>query len=520
MAKIKLALISVSDKNGIVEFAKKINGMGANILSTGGTARLLRESGIFVKDVSEHTGFPEMLDGRVKTLHPKVHGGLLGIRDNPEHMSKMKEHDIDPIDMVVVNLYPFEATIAKPDCKLEDAIENIDIGGPTMLRSAAKNYQDVTVVVDPADYDRVLNEMEQNEGGVSIATNFYLSKKVFAHTARYDSIIANHLGKYNESKEQCEYPDTLNLNYVKAQDLRYGENPHQSAAFYKEHNVSEPCVSNAVQLQGKELSFNNIIDIDAAFEAVKDLPKNAAVVIKHTNPCGAAISDVSLVDAYKKARSTDPVSAFGSIVGLNKTVDEQTASEIITTFVEAVIAPDYDTAALEVFKQKKNLRILKSLPLEGYEKSGHDLKRVVGGLLIQERDTGAVKIQDCKVVTSRQPTEEELTALDFAWKVCKHVKSNAIVYSTAEQIIGVGAGQMSRIDSAKVGVMKANFPIDGTVLASDAFFPFRDGIDAAAKAGVTAIIQPGGSQRDEEVIAAANEHGIAMVFTGMRHFKH
>jgi phosphoribosylaminoimidazolecarboxamide formyltransferase/IMP cyclohydrolase len=520
LAKIKLALISVSDKSGIVEFAKKINEMGVNILSTGGTAKLLRENGLFVKDVSEHTGFPEMLDGRVKTLHPIIHGGLLGIRDNKEHMDKMKQHSIDPIDMVLVNLYPFEATISKPDCKLEDAIENIDIGGPTMLRSAAKNYQDVTVIVDPDDYDRVLNEMVENDGETSISTNFYLSKKVFSHTARYDSIIANYLGTYDESKERTEYPDTLNLNYVKAQSLRYGENPHQSAAFYKEHNPDEPSVSNAVQLQGKELSFNNIIDIDAAFEAVKDLPKKAAVVIKHTNPCGAAISDESHLDAYKKARATDPVSAFGSIVGINGKVDEALASEIITTFVEAVIAPDYDDAALKVFESKKNLRILKSLPLEGYTKKGHDLKKVTGGLLIQMRDTGKVNIDDCKVVTERKPTEGELTALDFAWRVCKHVKSNAIVYSTKDQIIGVGAGQMSRVDSAKIGVIKANFPIKGTVLASDAFFPFRDGIDAAAEAGVTAIIQPGGSQRDEEVITAANEHGIAMVFTGMRHFKH
>ena len=522
MAKVKLALISVSDKNGIVEFAKKISNMGVNILSTGGTAKLLRESGLTVKDVSEHTGFPEMLDGRVKTLHPIVHGGLLGMRNNPAHMDKMREHNIDPIDMVIVNLYPFEATIAKPDCPLEDAIENIDIGGPTMLRSAAKNYQDVSVIIDPDDYDRVLSEMEKDDGNVSINTNFYLSKKVFAHTARYDSIIANHLGKYDEMKESSEHPDTLNLNYVKAQGLRYGENPHQSAAFYKELNVTEPCVSNATQLQGKELSFNNIIDIDAAYEAVKDLPEDkfGAVVIKHTNPCGAAISADSLVDAYTKARSTDPVSAFGSIIGINKTVDAATAKEIISTFVEAVIAPEYDDDALEVFKEKKNLRILKTPPLSGSAKGGVDLKKVTGGLLIQNCDTGKVNIADCKIVSKRQPTEDELVALDFAWKVCKHVKSNAIVYSTKDQIIGVGAGQMSRVDSAKIGVIKSNFPIEGSVLASDAFFPFRDGIDAAAEAGVKAIIQPGGSQRDNEVIAAADEHGIAMVFTGMRHFKH
>lgn len=521
MAKVKLALISVSDKSGILEFARKINEMGVNILSTGGTAKLLRDNGVYVKDVSEHTGFPEMLDGRVKTLHPIIHGGLLGIRNNPEHMNMMKEHNIDPIDMVVVNLYPFEATIAKEHCELEDAIENIDIGGPTMLRSAAKNYQDVTVITDPSDYERVLGEMADTDSSVTIATNFYLAKKVFSHTARYDSIIANYLGTVDEkSKEKYEFPDTLNLNYVKAQSLRYGENPHQSASFYKEYNVNEPCVANAVQLQGKELSFNNIIDIDAALEVVKDLGENAAVVIKHTNPCGAAISGVSLLDAYKKARATDPVSAFGGIIGFNQNVDSATAAEIITTFVEAVIAPGYDDAALKTLAQKSNIRVLKSPPLERSAKSGYDLKKVTGGLLIQTRDTGKVNINDCKVVTKREPTAQELIALDFAWKVCKHVKSNAIVYSTAEQIIGIGAGQMSRVDSAKIGVMKANAPIKGTVLASDAFFPFRDGVDAAATAGVTAIIQPGGSQRDDEVISAANEHGIAMVFTGMRHFKH
>jgi len=519
MARITRALISVSDKTGIVELSKALAAYGVEILSTGGTAKLLRDAGLTVKDVSEFTGFPEMLDGRVKTLHPKVHGGLLGIRSNPGHRAKMQEHGIEPIDMVVVNLYPFEATVAKPGCSLEEAIENIDIGGPTMLRSAAKNNRDVTVLVDAADYQPVLDEMASTNGCVSEATNFRLAVKVYQHTAAYDGAISNWLGtRLGESPSR--YPETFTIQVKKAQDLRYGENPHQSAAFYVERCISEPCVSNAVQLQGKELSFNNIIDLDAAIETVKEfIEKPAAVIIKHTNPCGVALGD-SLLSAYLKARECDPISAFGGIVGFNRTVDAAAARELTATFLEAVIAPGYDEEALAIFTAKKNVRVMQVPLLDSYTPTGFDLKRVVGGLLIQERDLGMVAAVDCKVATERKPTATELEALDFAWRVCKHVKSNAIVFTSRDQTVGIGAGQMSRVDSSKIAVQKALLPVRGTVMASDAFFPFRDGVDAAAEAGVTAIIQPGGSVRDEEVIQAANEHGIAMVFTAMRHFRH
>lgn len=519
MAKITRALISVSDKTGVVELSKALAGYGVEILSTGGTAKLLREAGLTVKDVSDFTGFPEMLDGRVKTLHPKVHGGLLGIRSNPDHQAKMREHGIEPIDMVVVNLYPFEATVAHADCSMAEAIENIDIGGPTMLRSAAKNNRDVTVLVDAADYQTVIAEMAANQGAVSEQTNFKLAVKVYQHTAAYDGAISNWLGA-RLGDSPIEYPETFSLQVRKAQDLRYGENPHQSAAFYTEKNISEPCVSNAVQLQGKELSFNNIIDLDAAIETVKEFTGNpAAVIIKHTNPCGVALSD-SPLSAYLKARACDPVSAFGGIVGFNCTVDAEAARELTSTFLEAVIAPGYDEEALAIFTAKKNVRVMQVPLLDTYTATGYDLKRVTGGLLLQGRDLGMISAADCRVVTTRQPTADELAGLDFAWRVCKHVKSNAIVFTTADQTVGIGAGQMSRVDSSKIAVQKAQLPIQGTVLASDAFFPFRDGVDAAAEAGVTAIIQPGGSVRDEEVIQAANEHGIAMLFTGMRHFRH
>lgn len=518
MAKITRALISVSDKSGVVEFSRQLAGYGVELLSTGGTAKLLREAGLAVKDVSEFTGFPEMLDGRVKTLHPKVHGGLLGMRSNPEHVAKMKEHGIENIDMVVVNLYPFEATIAKEGCHLEDAIENIDIGGPTMLRSAAKNYPDVTVLVDSADYAQVLDEMELAAGAVSAATNFALAVKVFQHTAAYDGAISNYLGARLTGEVQ-EYPPTFTLQVKKAQDLRYGENPHQTAAFYVESSITEPCVSNAVQLQGKELSFNNIIDLDAAIETVKEFEQSAAVIIKHTNPCGVALADSPLT-AYLKARECDPVSAFGGIVGFNRTVDAETAKELTSTFLEAVIAPGYSEEALAIFTAKKNVRVMQVPLLDSYVAGGFDLKRVTGGLLLQGRDLGMVNALECRVVTERTPTVSEYEALDFAWRVCKHVKSNAIVFSNRDQTVGIGAGQMSRVDSSKIAVQKALLPIRGTVLASDAFFPFRDGVDAAAEAGVTAIIQTGGSVRDEEVIKAANEHGIAMLFTTMRHFRH
>jgi len=518
MAKITRALISVSDKSGIIELSQQLAGYGVELLSTGGTAKLLREAGLTVKDVSEFTGFPEMLDGRVKTLHPKVHGGLLGMRSNPEHVAKMKEHGIENIDMVIVNLYPFEATTAKEGCHLEDAIENIDIGGPTMLRSAAKNYPDVTVLVDSADYVQVLEEMKANGGAVSAKTNYALAVKVFQHTAAYDGAISNYLGARLTDEVQ-EYPPTFTLQVKKAQDLRYGENPHQTAAFYVEGNLSEPCVSNAQQLQGKELSFNNIIDLDAAIETVKEFEQSAAVIIKHTNPCGVALADSPLT-AYLKARECDPVSAFGGIVGFNRTVDAETARELTSTFLEAVIAPGYSDEALAIFTAKKNVRVMQVPLLDRYTAGGFDLKRVTGGLLLQGRDLGMVKAFDCRVVTERVPTASEYEALDFAWRVCKHVKSNAIVFSNCDQTVGIGAGQMSRVDSSKIAVQKALLAIQGTVLASDAFFPFRDGVDAAAEAGVTAIIQTGGSVRDEEVIKAANEHGIAMLFTTMRHFRH
>lgn len=519
MALIKQALISVSDKTGIVDFAKNLKRFGVKILSTGGTARLLTENGIDVTEVADYTGFPEMLDGRVKTLHPKVHGGLLGLRDNSAHVEKMSEHGIEPIDIVVVNLYPFEATIAKEGCKLEEAIENIDIGGPTMLRSAAKNYRDVTVIVDAGDYKRVTEEMESNSGSASYETNFYLAKKVYQHTARYDGAITNYLTSLNDEGRN-EYPDVLTLQYGKAQDMRYGENPHQTAAFYREMEVKEPCISNATQLQGKDLSFNNVVDLDAALEAVKAFSEIAAVIVKHNNPCGVALDGKSLLDAYKKARACDPVSAFGGIIGFNRSVDKKTAEEIVSTFVEAIIAPDYDEEALEVLKEKQNMRLLQVPMLANENEHDYDIKKVVGGILVQTRDKGKVDVKSLKVVTKRKPTEDELKALDFAWKVCKSVKSNAIIYARPDQTIGIGAGQMSRVDSSKIAILKAQSPVKGTVMASDAFFPFRDGIDAAAEAGATAIIQPGGSIRDDEVIAAADEHGMAMIFTGMRHFKH
>ncbi|MBC7962567.1 MAG: bifunctional phosphoribosylaminoimidazolecarboxamide formyltransferase/IMP cyclohydrolase [Steroidobacteraceae bacterium] len=518
MAKITRALISVSDKRGIIEFSKVLARHGVEILSTGGTAKLLREAGLTVKDVSEFTGFPEMLDGRVKTLHPKVHGGLLGMRSNPEHVAKMKEHGIENIDMVVVNLYPFEATVAKEGCHLEDAIENIDIGGPTMLRSAAKNYPDVTVLVDSADYVSIVDEMRDNDGAVSAKTNFGLAVKVFQHTAAYDGAISNYLGSRLTDEIQ-EYPPTYTMQVKKVQDLRYGENPHQTAAFYVESDISEPCVSNALQFQGKELSFNNIIDLDAAIETVKEFEQSAAVIIKHTNPCGVALADSPLT-AYLKARECDPVSAFGGIVGFNRTVDADTARELTSTFLEAVIAPGYTDEALDIFTAKKNVRVMQVPLLDSYTPKGYDLKRVTGGLMIQSRDLGMINAVDCRVVTERSPSPSEYEALDFAWRVCKHVKSNAIVFSNRDQTVGIGAGQMSRVDSSKIAIQKALLPTHGTVLASDAFFPFRDGVDAAAEAGVTAIIQPGGSVRDEEVIKAANEQGIAMIFTNVRHFRH
>ncbi len=521
MGKIRRAIVSVSDKRGVVSFAKRLAEMGIEILSTGGTAKTLRENGISVKDISEYTGFPEMLDGRVKTLHPKVHGGLLGQRSKKEHLEKMNEHGILPIDLVAVNLYPFEETIAREDCSLEEAIENIDIGGPTMLRSAAKNYPDVTVVVDPEDYELVLYELKE-KGEISIETNFRLAKKVFQHTARYDGAISNYLGQLDEAGRRAfEFPETFTFQVKKVQELRYGENPHQKAAFYREDRVTEPSVSNAVQLHGKELSFNNILDIDSAYETVKEFEEPATVIIKHNNPCGVAISLKGLADAYRKARDCDPVSAFGGVVGFNRVVDEETAREMMEIFLEAIIAPGYDPKALEILKAKKDLRILQTPPLHPMViQKGSDLRKVVGGLLVQDRDLGRVPMEQWRVVTRRKPTEEEKRAMAFGWKVAKHVKSNAIVLVREDRTIGIGAGQMSRVDSTRLAVMKARSSTKGTVLASDAMFPFRDGVDTGAEAGATAIIQPGGSIRDEEVIAAADEYNIAMVFTGMRHFRH
>ena len=520
MATIKRVLISVSDKRGVVAFAKGLSRFGVALLSTGGTAQSLRDGGLAVEDVSHYTGFPEMLDGRVKTLHPRIHGGLLGQRSKPEHVEKMEEHGIEPIDMVVVNLYPFEATVAQEGCSLEDAIENIDIGGPTMIRSAAKNYPDVTVIIDPDDYKPVLDEMEHANGAVSVETNFRLATKVFQSTARYDGAISNYLGALRGG-EKVPFPETISLQYKKVQDLRYGENPHQKGAFYKEHSLDEPCVSAAVQLQGKELSYNNILDTDAALETVKEFAETAVVIIKHTNPCGVALSRTSPADAYRKAKSCDPVSAFGGIVALNRPVDEETAREICSIFTEVVIAPEYSAGALKLLSDKKDLRLLQVPFTSGCSQKGFEMKKVVGGMLIQERDLGTLPdILTCAVVTRRKPTADEYEALAFAWKVCKHVKSNAIVYAVQDQTIGVGAGQMSRIDSSKIAVDKARFPVRGTVMASDAMFPFRDSVDEAAKAGATAIVQPGGSIRDKEVIQAADEADIAMIFTGMRHFRH
>ena len=521
MATIKRALISVSDKAGIVDFAKELAGFGVEILSTGGTARLMREAGIAVKDVSEFTGFPEMLDGRVKTLHPKVHGGLLGLRDNPEHVATMAEHGIEAIDMVVVNLYPFEATVADPDCSLEDAIENIDIGGPTMLRSAAKNNRSVSVLVDPSDYAKVLDEMRSNKGAVSSETNFRLAVKVYQHTAAYDGAISNWLGR-RLGEETVDFPPALTLQYHKAQGMRYGENPHQKAAFYVEKGQKEASIATARQLQGKELSYNNIGDTDAALECVKQFNEGpSCVIVKHANPCGVAVGS-SLLDAYQRAFSTDPESSFGGIIAFNQELDAETASAICDKqFVEVIIAPQVSSEAAAVVAGKKNVRLLECGTWPEQPGSRHDFKRVNGGLLVQDVDLDLTA--EMKVVTKRQPTEQEMRDLLFAWRVAKFVKSNAIVYGKDGMTIGVGAGQMSRVNSARIAVIKAEhagLEVKGSAMASDAFFPFRDGIDNAAAAGVATVIQPGGSIRDEEVIAAADEHGMAMVLTGMRHFRH
>ncbi len=513
---MKRALISVSDKSGVVEFAKQLKILEFEILSTGGTFKLLSENGIAVRSVSDYTGFPEMLDGRIKTLHPKIHGGLLGKRNLPDHVDQMKAQGIEPIDLVVVNLYPFEAAISKEGCTLEDAIENIDIGGPTMIRSAAKNYPDVVVVVDPKDYNRVIREIEETRGDVSLKTRYALACKVFAHTARYDSMISTYLGNQEDAPK---FPEFLPLQFEKVTELRYGENPHQQGAFYRGLHIEEPCISNAVVHQGKAMSFNNYLDANSALELVKEFQDQAAVVIKHNNPCGVATSN-ELREAYVIAREADPVSAFGGVLAFNRSVDEETAKEIVSTFVEVVIAPGYNPGVLEIFKAKENIRVLEVDTWGQDQSRDMDLKKVVGGLIYQDRDFGKVDIRELEVVTKRKPTEEEFQAMSFAWKVAKHVKSNAIILTRSDRTVGVGAGQMNRVDSTRLAISKALSETKGCALASDAFFPFRDGIDEAAKSGATAIIQPGGSVKDDEVIAAANEYGMAMVFTGMRHFRH
>ncbi|MCX5692899.1 MAG: bifunctional phosphoribosylaminoimidazolecarboxamide formyltransferase/IMP cyclohydrolase [Candidatus Omnitrophica bacterium] len=523
MRKIRRALISVSDKAGLEELVKVLNEFKVEILSTGGTAKLIAGLGVPVKSVSDHTGFPEMLDGRVKTLHPKIHGGLLAIRDKKEHMEQIKKHDISLIDMVVVNLYPFEKTVAKSDVKLEEAIENIDIGGPSMLRSAAKNSKDVVVVCNPDRYRDVIEELKKNDGAISDELHFRLGVEVFEKTSKYDAAIYNYLKKQvggEESKVEGEdFPETLELKFYKVQGLRYGENPHQKAGFYKDKNVNAAGISNARQLHGKELSFNNIIDLDAAIEIVKEFEEPAASVIKHTNPCGAA-SNKTLADAYNDALDCDKVSAFGSIVGLNREVDFKTAEAIINAgFTECIIAPSYEKKALDILMAKKNLRLIETGELKGIEKD-YDLKKVVGGLLIQDRDVFHIEEKDLRVVTKKKPTKEETASLLFGWKIVKHVRSNAIVLSQGTKTVGIGAGQMSRVDSMVIAIMKSKGLSKGATCASDAFFPKEDAIEEAKKAGITSIIQPGGSIRDEYVIKACDDAGISMVLTGVRHFKH
>jgi phosphoribosylaminoimidazolecarboxamide formyltransferase/IMP cyclohydrolase len=517
---VKRALISVSDKTGIVEFAQALHAQGVEILSTGGTFKLLTENKIPAIEVSDYTGFPEMMDGRVKTLHPKVHGGILGRRGIDEGV--MTEHAINPIDMVVVNLYPFEKTVANPNCSLEDAVENIDIGGPTMVRAAAKNHAHVNIVVNAADYAAILAEMKANNGATSLKTRFDLAIKAYEHTAAYDGAIANYFGRLVEGGSN-DFPRTFNTQFIKAQEMRYGENPHQKAAFYVEKKPQEVGIASAKQLQGKELSYNNVADTDAALETVKSFSEPACVIVKHANPCGVAVAE-SIKHAYDLAYSTDSESAFGGIIAFNRELDAETAKAIVERqFVEVIIAPSVSAEAIEVVKAKQNVRLLATGEWSNVRVKGLDYKRVNGGLLVQDRDDGIITESDLKIVTKRAPTAEEIQDLLFAWKVAKFVKSNAIIYAKNKHTIGVGAGQMSRVNSARIAAIKAEhagLQVAGSVMASDAFFPFRDGIDNAAKVGIAAVIQPGGSMRDEEVIAAADEHGMAMVFTGMRHFRH
>jgi len=515
--RIQRAILSVTDKTGLVDFAGKLSALGIELISTGGTAKLLRDSGITVKDISELTGFPEMLDGRVKTLHPKVHGGILHRRADPRHVAAVAEHGIAPIDMVVVNLYAFEKTAAKPGVAFEELIENIDIGGPSMIRSAAKNFHDVAIVTSPSDYDAIAKELEQNSGQLSKQTKWRLAQKAFATTAAYDSAIASTLERVSADTFQLQpetnFPANLRFSFHKTLDLRYGENPHQKAAMYSDG--SGVGVANARQLQGKELSYNNIVDLQAAWDLAQEFDEPVVAIIKHTNPCGTATGK-TLAEAYKRALECDPVSAFGGVIGVNRPIDAEAAEEMHKLFLEVIAAPSFDEAAKAKFASKKNLRLVEVTPAN----QKWILKNVSGGMLVQDADVRPLQDADLKVVTKRPPTPEETRGLRFAWKVCKHVKSNAIVYARDGQTVGVGAGQMSRVDSAKIGAMKAQLPLKGTVAASDAFFPFPDGVEEIAKAGATAIIQPGGSQRDPEVIAAADRLGLAMIFTGVRHFRH
>ena len=520
---IKQALISVSDKTGILEFARELSARGVKLLSTGGTAKMLAENGLAVTEVADYTGFPEMLDGRVKTLHPKVHGGILARRDFPEHIAALEQHGIPMIDMVVVNLYPFQQTVAKTECSLEDAIENIDIGGPTMLRSSAKNHKDVVVIVDPSDYQIVLNEMSSNQNEVSYDTKFTLAKKVFAHTAQYDGAITNYLTSLGEDKAHSTrsgFPQTLNLHFEKVQEMRYGENPHQSAAFYRDLKAHEGALANYSQLQGKELSYNNIADADAAWECVKSFEASACVIVKHANPCGVALAETPF-EAYSKALQTDPTSAFGGIIAFNRKVDAKAAEVVAKQFVEVLIAPSFTAEAKQIFAAKQNVRLLE-ITL-GKAINDFDFKRVGGGLLVQSPDAKTITQDALRVVSKLQPTSQQMSDMLFAWRVAKYVKSNAIVFCGNGMTLGVGAGQMSRIDSARIASIKAqnaNLSLLGSAVASDAFFPFRDGLDVVVDAGATCVIQPGGSMRDQEVIDAADERGVVMLYTGIRHFRH
>jgi phosphoribosylaminoimidazolecarboxamide formyltransferase/IMP cyclohydrolase len=514
------ALISLSDKTGAVDFGRALHRFGFEILSTGGTAKLLREAGIKVTEIGDYTGFPEMLDGRVKTLHPKVHAGILARRDLPAHVEAMAKAGIPAIDLVAVNLYPFVETISRADCSLEQAIENIDIGGPTMVRAAAKNWQHVAVVTDPADYPALIAEMESASGAISVETRFRLARKAFSHTASYDGAISNYLTATDIYGKHGGFPDQFNSSFVKVQDLRYGENPHQQAAFYRDLKPVPGALSNYVQRQGKELSYNNIADADAAWECVKTFDQPACVIIKHANPCGVAVA-ASAVEAYRRAFKTDPTSAFGGIIAFNRELDEDTAVAVSQQFAEVLIAPRVSAAAAAVLAQKSNLRVLEVAADTAV--NDYDTKRIGGGLLVQTPDAMNVQAGDLRIVTRKHPAPQQLADLLFAWRVTKFVKSNAIVFCAGGMTLGVGAGQMSRVDSARIASIKAEnagLSLKGSVVASDAFFPFRDGVDVVAKAGAAAVIQPGGSVRDEEIIAAADEHGMAMAFTGVRHFRH